>query len=147
MSVAACGGITDGIANQVLDDEGVSINGESVTIENADGTTTTAGTGLPADWPTAFPLPEGHQVQGGVSEAGQYDIIASIVVPGSVADNTAAFADDLPGAGFTIRSNVSGPDRTTTMFEITGHGVVGQVVLNPQGEDSLLGVTLEESSR
>ncbi|MGI9016363.1 MAG: hypothetical protein ACR2HR_04525 [Euzebya sp.] len=140
----ACGSVGDSIANQALEDQGITVDGDTVTVENADGSVTSATSGLPADFPADFPLPEGAQVQGGVSGAfGATDVVASLVLPGDVATNTAYFSQALPDAGYTVVSEISGPDRTNTVYEIDGGGVTGQVVLNPQGSDTLLGITLD----
>lgn len=145
---AACSptDVVEGIANDALEDQGVSVDldGDQVSIEGPDGQTITAGAGLPEDFPDDFPLPDDAEALGGVSGIdAQHDIVASFSVQQSVEDLTAFYATELPAAGYTVTEELSGPDRTNTVFTIEGNGHAGQVIINPAGPTSQLAVTLD----
>lgn len=139
-----CSSIGEGIANQVLEDQGVSVDldGESVTVDTPDGSFT-AGSGLPEGFPADFPLPEGAEVAGGVSGIDQYDVVVSFMVPGGVAQSADFYRVALPAAGYKIDNELSGTDRSNAVFEISGNGVSGQVILNPAVNATQLAVTLD----
>lgn len=119
------------IANQALEDQGVSVDldGDQITVEGPDGTVT-AGGGLPEGFPADFPLPDGAEAIAGASGAGR-DITATFQVGGqSAADVQAFYTDALPAAGYTVASSTGGTDGS--VFSIEGNGWQGQVIVGNQ---------------
>lgn len=141
-----CSSVGEGIANQVLEDQGVQVDldGESVTVEGPDGQTITAGAGIPEAFPDDFPLPDGAVASGGVTGAdAQFDIVVSLQVPDTSVEEVADFyRQALPAAGYEITQDVSGG--SNSVLSIAGNGFTGDVVSNPAGDQVQLAITLDE---
>lgn len=112
----------------------------SVTVETDEGSVSIGGGELPEGLPDEFPVPDGLEVFGSISQEGQDGRTVGFQATSqdSFEDLVAYFDDELAAGGWTITDNITsdvGGAVRNESWEIEGYGLTGNVALTLIGEE------------